>query len=74
MGKGFALQGGLELRNCGERAKDGRGLVTALWWGFFCWRGRHGTPGQPDPKGRPMVRLIGLILLIRLIGLILLSG
>jgi len=27
--------------------------VAALGWPFFCWRGRHGTPGQPDPKGRP---------------------
>ena len=44
---------GLEWAGWRERAKDGRGLVSALGWRFFGWRGRDGTPGQPDPKGRP---------------------
>jgi hypothetical protein len=40
----------IEGRNCGERARDGRGLVTASAerWDFSWGQSRDGTPGQPD--------------------------
>jgi len=40
-----------EERNCGERARDGRGLVTAsaVGWEFFRGEGRAGTAPPDSP-------------------------
>ena len=46
-----------EERNCGERARDGRGLVTAsaVGWPFSCGQGRAGT----EPPNSPTAAMCG---------------
>ena len=39
-------------RNCGERARDGRGLVAALWWRFLGGGAGTEPPKSPARRGR----------------------
>ena len=57
LNKMFDSQQIFEERNCGERARDGRGLVTAsaVWWPFPVGQGRAGT----EPPHSPTAAMCG---------------